>query len=58
MTAIWREECRRLGIGEVFSCRVDTSADPLSPNEVALDAAVEFQTDWWSLGGETGMPLA
>ena len=23
-TAIWRDECRRLGIGEVFLCRVDT----------------------------------
>ena len=24
-TAIWRDECRRLGIGEVFLCRVDTA---------------------------------
>jgi len=52
-TAIWREECRRLGIGEVFLCRVDTAFDTFSPSEVGLDAAVEFQPDW----GELGPPL-
>jgi hypothetical protein len=35
-TAIWRDACRRLGMGEVFLCRVDTSADTLPPNEVQL----------------------
>jgi lipopolysaccharide biosynthesis protein len=53
-TAIWREECRRLGIGEIFLCRVDTGADLLPPNEVGLDAAVEFQPDWTSLGARLG----
>jgi len=48
-TAIWRDECRRLGMGEVFLCRVDTGADVLPPKEVGLDAAVEFQPDWSSL---------
>jgi lipopolysaccharide biosynthesis protein len=52
--AIWREECRRLGIGEVFLCRVDTAADTLPPNEVGLDAAVEFQPDWYDLGEPLG----
>ena len=49
-TAIWRDECRRLGIGEVFLCRVDTPADTLPPSEVGLDAAVEFQPDFPNLG--------
>jgi len=55
-TAIWREECRRLGIGEVFLCRVDTAFDTFSPSEVGLDAAVEFQPDWWELGPPLGSP--
>ena len=49
-TTIWRDECRRLGIGEVFLCRVDTGTDVLPPNEVGLDAAVEFQPEFASLG--------
>jgi hypothetical protein len=49
-TAIWREECRRLGIGEVFLCRIDTGNDVLSPSEVGLDAAVEFQPEFPNLG--------
>src|SRR5947207_4949510 len=53
-TAVWREECRRLGVGEVLLCRVDTAADKLPPNEVGLDAAVEFQPDWTSLGAPLG----
>jgi lipopolysaccharide biosynthesis protein len=53
-TAIWREQCRRLGIGEVFLCRVDTGDDVLPPKEVGLDAAVEFQPDWLSLGAPLG----
>lgn len=53
-TTIWREECRRLGIGEIFLCRVDTRADTLPPSEVGLDAAVEFQPDWYELGEPLG----
>jgi lipopolysaccharide biosynthesis protein len=53
-TAIWREECRGLGIGEIFLCRIDTTADRLPPSEVGLDAAVEFQPDWSSLGPTLG----
>ena len=53
-TAIWREECRRLGIGEVFLCRIDTPLDALPPNEVGLDAAVEFQPHWLTLGARLG----
>ena len=53
-TAIWREQCRRLGIGEIFLCRIDTALDTLSPSEVGLDAAVEFQPDLSSLGPRLG----
>jgi len=49
-TAIWRDECRSLGIGEIFLCRVDTGTDILPPNEVGLDAAVEFQPEFPNLG--------
>jgi Glycosyltransferase WbsX len=52
--AIWREECCSLGIGEIFLCRVDTGADTLPPSEVGLDAAVEFQPDWYDLGEPLG----
>src|SRR5262249_7214267 len=45
---------RRLGIGEVFLCRIDTPLDTLPPNEVGLDAAVEFQPHWLSLGPRLG----
>jgi Glycosyltransferase WbsX len=48
--AIWRDECRRLGIGEVFLCRVDTGTDVLPPNEMGLDAAVEFQPEFPNIG--------
>jgi lipopolysaccharide biosynthesis protein len=54
-TAIWRDECRRLGIGEIFLCRVDTTgADVLPPKEVGLDAAVEFHPDRGSMGVTLG----
>jgi len=53
-TAIWRDECRRLGIGEVFLCRIDTGVDTLPPKEVGLDAAVEFHPNPWDLGARLG----
>jgi lipopolysaccharide biosynthesis protein len=52
-TDLWRHECHRLGIGELFLCRID-NADTLPPNEVGLDAAVEFQPDWPDLGSTLG----
>jgi lipopolysaccharide biosynthesis protein len=51
---LWRNECHRLGIGEVFLCRVDTVADTLPPHEGGLDAAVEFQPDWSDFGATLG----
>jgi lipopolysaccharide biosynthesis protein len=53
-TDLWRQECYRLGIGELYLCRVDTVADTSPPSEVGLDAAVEFQPDWWELGAPLG----
>ena len=53
-TTVWRQECRRLGIGEIFLCRIDTTDDTLPPSEVGLDAAAEFQPDWGSLGPHLG----
>jgi glycosyltransferase involved in cell wall biosynthesis/lipopolysaccharide biosynthesis protein/SAM-dependent methyltransferase len=46
-TALWREEARRLGIGEIYLCRVESFIDERSdPNVIGFDAAVEFQPDW------------
>ncbi len=53
-TDLWRHECCRLGVGEPFLCRVDTAFDTSPPSEVGLDAAVEFQPDWWELGAPLG----
>jgi lipopolysaccharide biosynthesis protein len=53
-TDLWRQECYRLGIGELYLCRVDTVADTSPPSEFGLDAAVEFQPDWWELGAPLG----
>ena len=46
--SIWREEARKLGIGEIFLCRVESfSGDGmnLDPAQIGFDAAVEFQPD-------------
>lgn len=50
-TSIWREEALRLGIGEIYLCRVESFADECEdPSKIGFDAAVEFQPDWHSLG--------
>jgi lipopolysaccharide biosynthesis protein len=50
-TAIWREEAQRLGIGDLFLCRVESFSDERSdPTALGFDAAVEFQPDWTRLG--------
>ncbi|MDH6058050.1 glycoside hydrolase family 99-like domain-containing protein [Umezakia ovalisporum] len=49
-TEIWREEARRLGVGELFLCRVESFAhEHQDPTAVGFDAAVEFQPDWSNL---------
>jgi hypothetical protein len=50
-TTIWREEARRLGVGELFLCRVESTVhEQNDPATVGFDAAVEFQPDWSRLG--------
>jgi len=49
--AIWREEARRMGIGELYLCTVESLRDDrIDPRRIGFDAAVEFQPDWVNLG--------
>jgi glycosyl transferase family WbsX len=46
LTDTWRDEARRLGIGDVYLCRVENlAAERGDPTELGFDAAVEFQPD-------------
>lgn len=46
-TALWREEARKQGIGELFLCKVESSSETRTdPKNSGFDAAVEFQPDW------------
>ncbi len=46
-TSLWRAEARRLGIGEIYLCRVESFPDERTdPRPLGFDAAVEFQPDW------------
>ena len=46
-TNFWREEARKLGIGELYLCRVESFPDEhTDPYSLGFDAAVEFQPDW------------
>jgi lipopolysaccharide biosynthesis protein len=50
-TATWREEAQRLGVGDLFLCRVESFSDEQGdPTALGFDAAVEFQPDWRRLG--------
>lgn len=50
-TNIWREEAKKLGIGELFLCRVESFRNEQNnPQKIGFDAAVEFQPDWSKLG--------
>lgn len=50
-TSIWREEARKMDIGEIFLCRVESNyGDHNDPTKLGFDAAVEFQPDWTNLG--------
>jgi lipopolysaccharide biosynthesis protein len=50
-TAMWREEAARLGVGELYLCRVESfPSDKADPRALGFDAAVEFQPDWEHLG--------
>jgi radical SAM superfamily enzyme YgiQ (UPF0313 family)/tetratricopeptide (TPR) repeat protein/glycosyltransferase involved in cell wall biosynthesis len=52
-TTLWREEARRLGIGELYLCRVESfPTEHTDPTRIGFDAAVEFQPDWTKLTRE------
>lgn len=47
----WREEAYRLGIGDIFLCKVESFPDEHGdPSLIGFDASVEFQPDWTQLG--------
>lgn len=47
----WRAEAQRLGVGELFLCRVESFDDEQGdPGAIGFDAAVDFQPDWSNLG--------
>jgi hypothetical protein len=48
---VWREEARRLGLGDLFLACVESFPDErVDPTRIGFDAAVEFQPDWSNLG--------
>lgn len=46
-TDVWREEAARLGIGDLFLCRMESNfiGERTDPRELGFDAAIEFQPD-------------
>ena len=47
----WREEAHKLGIGDIFLCKVESFPDEHGdPSVIGFDACVEFQPDWELLG--------
>jgi len=51
-TTIWREEARKLGIDDLYLCRVESFSNErdIEPQSQGFDAAVDFQPDWSHLG--------
>ncbi len=48
---IWREEAYKLGIGDIFLCKVESFPDEHdNPSLIGFDACIEFQPDWTQLG--------
>lgn len=48
--AIWRDEARAAGIGELHLCCVEAMERADDPEAIGFDAAVEFAPDWENLG--------
>lgn len=47
---LWRDTARKIGIGEIYVCRVESFHNEHSdPTELGFDAAIEFQPDWKEL---------
>jgi lipopolysaccharide biosynthesis protein len=55
-TSVWREEACKLGIGELFLCRVESNfmEERDDPTVIGFDAAVEFQPDQFDLPTNSG----
>ena len=50
-TTIWREECRRNGVGEIFLCNAECwTLEYPDPQKIGFDASVEFQPNSKWLG--------
>ncbi len=47
--AVWREEARAAGLGQIYLCRVE-SFSKCDPHSIGFDAAVEFAPDWANAG--------
>lgn len=51
--AIWRNEARKAGIGELFICRVENFFNERDdPHTLGFDASVDFQPDWKAIDDE------
>lgn len=50
--SIWREEALKLGIGEIFLCKIESfSGDRnVDPSTIGFDASIDFQPDFTRLG--------
>jgi GT2 family glycosyltransferase len=56
--AVWRDEAVKLGIGEIYLCRVESfNNEHTDPVPLGFDAAVEFQPDWDALGEKSSEPI-
>ena len=43
MVETWREECQRLGVGDIYLCQVHSVREVRDPRTLGFDGAVEFQ---------------
>ncbi|WP_083953400.1 glycoside hydrolase family 99-like domain-containing protein [Thauera butanivorans] len=51
--AIWRNEARKAGVGELFICRVENFFNERDdPHTLGFDASVDFQPDWKAITEE------
>lgn len=54
-TDVWRDEAHKLGLGELFLCRVESFVSERSaPESLGFDASVEFAPDWNCLPSPVG----
>ncbi len=56
-TGIWREHCRRIGIGEIFLAYVQSFMTEVDPHECGFDAAIEFPPHGMGAVAHDALPL-